>query len=121
MVLIVPKLGTQQGRGVSRLMIARLNRIRKEGFFSNSDNNLSSDGPRLNFNTVRTEEDPFPRPSLLDPLDTDQHGETRIAVDPMRNTASYNDLLPGHNKMLEELMGTNIDVFRTYFSAESPA
>lgn len=102
-------------------MTARLNHMRDYGAFSDSSSNLVSDRPRINFNTARTEEDPFPDPSLLDPADTDQHGEIHTEVETMKNTASNNGLPPRHNKMLGELEGINIDVFRISFSPEIPA
>lgn len=39
----------------------------------------------------------------------------------MKNTASDNGLPPEHNKMLEEVVGTNIENFRTSFSEGPPA
>ena len=102
-------------------MIACLNRIREDKIFSDSDNNLPSDRLRVSFNTARTDEDLIPDPSILDLVDTEKRGEIRTAVETMNNTASDNGLPPEHNKVLEEHVGTHIDMFRTSFSAGPPA
>lgn len=66
---------------VGRLMIARLNHVRP--FEPSKKTSLSRDRPRVNFYKARAEEDPFPDPSLLDPVDSAQHNDVRSTLDKM--------------------------------------
>jgi len=67
----------RRGGKISRMMIARLNRIQEAESPSEESHRLLADRPRVNYHTARSEEDPFPDPSLLDPVDTEQHAEIR--------------------------------------------
>lgn len=48
--------------------------------------------PKVNYNTSRTEEDPFPDSSLLDQIDSEQHEEIKQAVAEMEHVRSETDL-----------------------------
>ena len=65
-----PSLSGRDGH-VSRLMMARLNRV--IGDTTKHDASSSSSRPRVNFYEAREEEDPFPDQSLIDPVDENQH------------------------------------------------
>lgn len=41
---------------------------------------IDSNRPAVNYHKARSEEDPFPDPSILESVDTDQHGDIRTAV-----------------------------------------
>ena len=103
-----------RGGNVSRMMIARLNRI------SNSDpvkEETESSRPRVNYYTARSEDDPFPDSSLLDPLDEDQHDEIRAEVKNLKDTALENGLQPDDGATLDKMVDDHIDIFRTAFSS----
>ena len=107
-----------RGGNVSRMMIARLTRI------SNSDpvkEETESSRPRVNYYTARSEEDPFPDPSLLDPMDEDQHDEIRTEVKNLKDTARENGLQPDDAATLDKMVDEHIDIFRTAFSSGRPA
>ena len=63
---------------VSWLMIARMNGLADDGTRRESDHR--ADHPHVNYFAVRTGEDPFPDPSLLDLVDNEQHDTIRAAV-----------------------------------------
>lgn len=104
-----------QGGSVSGMMIARLTRIQEKKQFIVTD--LPSNRPRINYNTARTEEDPFPDASLLDPIDEDQHEEIRQAVSDMVTSSKKNGMPPAAAENLDHIIGENMDVFRTSFSS----
>lgn len=58
-----------------RLMTARLNRK------CNEEKRPAAVRPRVDYHTVRQKDEPLPDPSLLDPIDVDQHEEIRKAVE----------------------------------------
>lgn len=77
--------------------------------------------PKVHYDDVRTQEDPFPDPSLLDPIDLDQQDGILTAVDVfvqfVKNRGMENLYLTKLNFILGDLM----DISRTDFSAGSPA
>lgn len=77
--------------------------------------------PRVYYHAARSETDPFPEPSLLDPLDEDQQMNIRTVVDQMIQPASYNDLYPDLVTRLRNMIQEHIDIFRLSFSASPPA
>ena len=108
-----------QGGAVSRIMIARLNRIREEEFKTPDDG--KSDRPRVNFYAARSEEDPFPDSSLLDLFDEDQHEDIRSAVQALVQFAKDNGLPQDSATELDEFVNSRLDIFRVSFSAGPPA
>ena len=110
-----PMIGDRVGT-VSLMMIARLNGVRDDTDTSYIVTQ-PADRPRVNFNTARTE----PDPSLLDPIDSEQHIDIRTEVEAMKTTVCVNGLRTEHRKALEELMEEQADVFRTTFSTGPPA
>ena len=108
-----------QGGSVSRLMIARLN-----GYQSHKSIHrvrVPADRPRMNYHTARTEEDPVVDPSLLDPLDNDQHQDIREAIEGLKQNIRNNGILAGDATAIDEVIEEHIDVFRTSFSSGPPA
>lgn len=110
--------GTRGGQ-VSRLMIARLNRV------SNSDAEPSltskADRPHVDYYQVREEPDPFPDKSLLDPVDSEQHADVTEAIDKIVQDASDSGFTPAKLPELKEIVSTHMDIFRTSFSSGPPA
>lgn len=103
--------------GVLSLMItARLNGVANE-----MSETVWNDRPRVNYFSVRTEADPFPDPSLLDPIDSEKHEDILQGVKDMKDTAKKNGLEPDSANSLERLINTNIDVFRNGFSSGPPS
>ena len=100
---------------LGRLMTARLNRQ------INDDTRPAADRPKVNFHAARTKEDPFPDPSLLDPIDEDQHDDIRKAVEDMQKTAKDNGLADAYESNIKGILRDHMDIFRTSFSARPPA
>lgn len=100
------------GGHVSRLMIARLNRMTNEDFDAR---------PRVNYYDVRDEEDPFPDKSLLDPVDSSQHDEIAQDVEKMVQTAVDNGFPDDNVPQLKKIVNDHMDIFRTSFSSGPPA
>ena len=96
---------------VSRLMMARLNGYQNHKSIHRV--RVTADRPRVDFHDARTEEDLFVDPSLLDPLDNEQHQEIREPVEGLKETSRNNGILAED--------ATAIDVFRTSFSSGPPA
>lgn len=92
-----------RGGFVSRIMLARINRI--------------VDHPRANYYMAQTEEDPFPDPSLLDPLDSEQHDDVLGAVHDMIERSKSNGLPDQYHDRLEKMVYSHLDVFRTGLSS----
>lgn len=110
--------GSGGGR-VSRLMIARLNRVTNDSVepVIHPDDNRH----HVDFFKVREEADPFPDASLLDPLDADQHDEIQEALESMVQDAKKNGL-PGHREAeLRRIIFDRKDIFRVSFSSGPPA
>lgn len=106
-----------QGGTVSRMMIARLNSI---GTAEDADDNGTkhqTDWPRVNYQTARTEEDPFPDPSLLDPIGSDQHNDIRTYEASMKKSAEDSGLPWEYRKTMFELVNERTDVICNAFSA----
>lgn len=110
-----------RGGTVSRMMISRLNGERTSDNDQAKATDIDMDRPRVNYNTARMEEDPFPDPSLLDPIDSDQHADVRDSVEEMKKTADENGLPKEIRQPLSEILDEHLDVFRTAFSAGPPA
>lgn len=91
---------------VSRMMISRLNR---------SVNTEESDERQsfVHFNSVRSERAPFPDPSLLDPIDSEQHGEIEAAVASMKDNAMKNGLSTDQANTLNRTVDEFVNIFRT--------
>lgn len=79
--------GTHGGQ-VSRLMIARLNRVLNKSV--EAVMNASNDRPHVGYYKARDRQDSFPDPSLLDPIDHDQHEEIESATEKMLEDAKDN-------------------------------
>lgn len=110
---------TTRSRGgiVSRMMFARMNRVVPEHTANEIAGQRKEDRPRVNFYTARTEEDPFPDPSLLDPIDSDQHGEIIAEIGNLKKIARDNGLPNQDANRLDKIIDENRDVFRTSFSS----
>lgn len=108
------------GGHVSRLMVARLNRI------SNDQMDMTTgppdpSRPKVNYFSARAEEDPIPDPSLLDPVDEDQHADIKTAVADMQEVTHKNCLPDEKLQSLAKLCADSIDIFCTSFSSGPPA
>ena len=106
-----PTASDQRGL-INRIMVARINRI------SNDDvEPLRSDRAKVNHFRSRNETVPFPDPSLLDPIDVDQHGEIRHALETKKKESRENGLLEPYSPHLDSLLDEFVDIFRTSLSA----
>ena len=105
-----PSLDERSGR-VSRLMICRLNRVR------NNYPSSQGDRPHVHYRAARTEDDPFPDPSLLDPVDSTQHDEVLEAIANMKHKAKRKGLTDEQSNTLDGIIDSHTNVFRTSFSS----
>lgn len=67
--------------------------------------------PRVNYYTAHTELDPFPYPSLLDPVYPDQNGEIWKAGNFIMERSRNNGISDTDFGILENIVSDNIDVF----------
>lgn len=79
------------------------------------------DRPREIFFTNRSNEDPFPNLSLLDPIDDDQEDDVRTAVEEMLDKDSESGLPEEYKKELEDTVRKDYGLCDTSFSARPPA
>lgn len=79
------------------------------------------DRPRVSYNEARNEPDPFPDPSLLDPLDNVQHEDIRANMDKLLETARGNGFPEEHWDTYHRIVHDHIDAFRVAFSHSQPA
>lgn len=107
-----PKM--QMGK-LGRLMTARLNRQ------YDGESPPTATRPKVNYVTARTEEHPFPDPSLLDPIDTDQHDDICKAIEDIKENANQNGLPAVYESNLKGILRDHMVIFRTSFSAGPPA
>ena len=107
------------GGHVSRLMLARLNRVNNDEV--DTPPTADPTRPKVNYFSARAEEDPLPDPSLLDPIDEEQHEDIKTAVDDLRKQAFENGLASDRRPMLGKLLSGHMDIFRTSFSSGPPA
>lgn len=99
--------------------MARLNQLVDSS--ANSVNNFVESRPRINYCSVREEEDTFPNTSLLDPIDHGQNEEVSKYFKDMMQTAIYNGFTDEHLPPLRQIMSDHTDMFRVYFSSFPPA
>lgn len=71
---------------LGRLVIGHLDRQ------SNDNTRPAAERLRVNNHKARLDEDPFPDPSLLNPIDEDQHDDICKAVEDTEKTAKQNGL-----------------------------
>lgn len=82
---------SENGGRVSWLMIARLNRMSNDLVSSTKADHYLR-GNAVDYYQVRGEKDPFPDPSVLDPLDLDQTENIRAGIQKMIKEATQNGL-----------------------------
>lgn len=116
---------THIGR-VGHFMVARTMRVKGNSYkhgieYGQRSAQPSRDRPRVHYDEARSAPDPFPDPSLLDPLDDAQHDDIRAAVEKMLQAAQDNGLPPYYWERLQTLVYDHIDVFRVSFSSGPPA
>jgi len=97
-------------------MIARMNR---EQDIDQPDNHPKRE--RVNYYTAREEEDPFPDPSLIDPLDSDQAEDITKGIEEAIKKAVENGLPAEHHDAMKKVVYDHVDIFRTTFSSGPPA
>ena len=102
---------------ISRVMIARMNRVQ------DGEENKTSEGsrPRENYYKARREQDPFPDPSLLDPIDSAQHSEIIEAMNMMKVDTRKNGLPDSEALHPDALIDSFADIFRISLSSRPPA
>ena len=92
-------------------MVGRLNRLKNDQMdMTTGPPNPSR--PKVNYFSARAEEDPMPDPSLLDPVDEDQHEDIKTAVADMQEAAHKNGLPDDKRYCLAKLCAESIDIFR---------
>lgn len=104
---------------LGRLMTAMLNRQVDRNVSKSS--NAPPNRPRVHYNSARNEEEPFPDPSLLDPVDADQHEEIKSVAETMVESAKKNGLSDERHNELKKTVLDHMDIFRCSFSAGPPA
>lgn len=96
--------GMSDGSAIGCLMIARQDGIvTKENGTIEDRSELQAEGKRnryrMNYFDIIQDQDPFPKKSLLDPIDSDQHGDVVLAVEEMVQQAKKEEwtyLIPRH-------------------------
>lgn len=106
---------TQKTGKLGRIMSARLNQIQETD--KEPSEKIDPARPKVNYHKARTEEDPFPDPSLLDLIDKDQHDEIKAAVKGMEQAAKKQGLADVYESNLKGILHDHMDIFRTSFSA----
>ena len=99
---------------LGRIMAARVNRLQEK---SSNQANPMADRPRVDYNHARNEPDPFPDPSLLDPIDKNQHDDITAAVKSMETNAMNSGLADVYQSNLKGVLRDHMDIFRTSFSS----
>lgn len=84
-----PTLDERSGT-VSPMMICRLNRLQNDVHSLSSHEEKSRS--LVHYAKLRTERNPFPDTSLLDPIDSDPHEDIAAAINHMKSTAKANGL-----------------------------
>ena len=113
---------TGDGGGVvSRMMSARMNCSVTGMSETEVDEQISATRPRVNYYSARLEKDPFPDPSLLDPIDADQHEEIKTEIGKRKIEARNNGLHDEEALRLDKIVDDHVDVFRISFYSGSPA
>lgn len=110
-----------RGSIVSRMVTARLDRIRTAEDDADTGTEPQTNRPRVKYQTARTEEDRFRDPSLLDSIDSEQHTDRRTCVANMKNSAVDSGLPIEYRKTMSDLVNGHIGVLRTRFSFGPPA
>jgi transposase InsO family protein len=101
---------------LGRLMIARLNRA------GNAQAQMGdAHRPRVDYYEARARVDPFPDPSLIDPVDSGQAEEVSSAVEHMLQCALKVGMPPADAQQLKAIVDNHVDIFRTTFSSGPPA
>lgn len=57
---------------------------------------------KVTYNRAQTGEDSFPDPSLLDPIDSEHHGNINAAVKDMKTSANKRGKSKAHHKELKK-------------------
>lgn len=109
------------GGQVSRIMLARLNRVGNDQMDAPNPTVPDPTRPKVNYYRARTEGDPFPDPSLLDPVDMEQHEAITTALARMQTAAFDAGLASDKRPVLAKLLSDHVDIFRTSFSSGPPA
>lgn len=113
------------GGHVSRIMVTRLNRVANDQVDNTGQTNippkLDPARPKVSYYRARFEEDPLPDPSLLDPIDSEQHNEINAAMEGMQKASFYARLQSGKSPVLTILLSDHRDIFLISFSSGQPA
>lgn len=70
---------------------------------------------------LAAEVEPFPNPSLRDPIDEAQNYEIKVTAQKLSETAVSNGLQKDQEKTLSEILNDNVEIFRTGFLSSPPA
>lgn len=108
-----------RGGSLSRLMTARRNSVANSEIDVERDE--KDDRPHVDYFECRTVTDPFPDPSLLDPIDHEQRDEVVDAVGKLLEVARSNGMPQRDVGTLRDLVSDHIDIFRTSLSSGPPA
>lgn len=103
------------------MMFARMNRAETGMSETEADDQLSATRPRVNYYSARLGKDPFPDPSLLDPVDADQHEDVKTEIGKPKTEARNNGLHEKEALRLDKIVDDHVDVFRISFSSGPPA
>lgn len=106
------------GGQVSRLMVARLNRTTNDAVEPVME--IFENRTRVDYYRVKEEVDPFPDPSLLDPVDSDQSEDVETAVSKRLQDAFDNGFPEEKQQELTTIVKDRINVFRVSLSAGPP-
>lgn len=108
-----------QGGRVSRIMIACLNRVLGDG--SEASDQPSLGRSRVKYYQARSEADPFPDPSLLDPVDNEQEEEINLVAQHIFKSAREEGIGEAHADALQNTVLQHMDIFQVGLSAGPPA
>lgn len=65
------------------------------------------------YDSARRDENAFPHPALLDPVDCDEHEQVCKAFERMIHTAANNGISAEQSKEMERIVQRHINIFRT--------
>lgn len=103
-----------RGGYACRLMVSRLNNLTSSDSIDKSD---SDHQLRVNYYDFQKEEGPFPDPTLLDPVDIDQHQDVLDEFKDIIQMAIDNRFSEEKFPELREIILDHTDIFRVSFSS----
>lgn len=98
---------------LGRIMTDLLNQLQENN--PSPQVQLEKDCSKISYYKARTEEDPFPKPSLLYPNYKDQPDDINATVRELKKSTKKHELAGTDNSNLNGLLRDHMDIFRTLF------